>query len=126
MFKKKVRVYYYSSYSLSLRCLGRTGVPCPPLRGLSGVSSLFFSGCAVLWRVMWFGVGGVRGCGCGVLVYGGGPCSYLNRASPAPSPHCGLCTLILCAGTRDPLMHRWVARTIVMATLLVTYPHVCE
>ena len=32
----------------------------------------------------------------------------------------------LCAGTRDPLMHRWVARTIVMATLLVTYPHVCE
>ena len=23
-------VYYYSSYSLSLHCLGRTGVPCPP------------------------------------------------------------------------------------------------
>ena len=56
----------------------------------------------------------------------GGPWSYLNRASPAPSSHFGLCTLILCAGTREPLMHRWVARTIVMATLLVTYPHVCE
>ena len=56
----------------------------------------------------------------------GGPCSYLNRASPALSSHCGLCTLILCAGTRNPLMHWWVARTIVMATLLMTYPHVCE
>ena len=50
----------------------------------------------------------------------------LGRARPAPSSHCGLYKLILCAGTRDPLMHRWVARTIVMATLLVTYPHVCE
>ena len=79
---------------------------------------------------MWFGVGGGRAWGWGwgyvVLVYGGGPCSYLNRASTAPSSHCGLCTLILCAGTRDLLMHRWVARNIVMATLLVTYPHVCE
>ena len=67
-----VIVYYYSSYSLSLHRLGRTGVPCPPLRVFSGVSSLFFSGCAVLWRVMWFGVGGGRawGWGCGVLVYG--------------------------------------------------------
>ena len=40
-----------------------------------------------------------------------GSCSYLNRASPAPSSHCGLCTLILCAGTRKPLIHRWVEAT---------------
>ena len=114
---------------MCLPCLGGTGVSCPPLCILSGVSSLFFSllfvlsyggSCDLVWGVGW-GWGG-----CGVLVYGGVPCSYLNRDSPAPSSHCGLCTLILCAGTRDPLMHRWVARTIVMATLLVTYPHVCE
>ena len=53
-------------------------------------------------------------------------CSYLNSANPAPSSHCGLCTLILCAGTRDPRIHRWVARTKVMAILLLTYLHVFE
>ena len=35
--------------------------------------------------------------GVGGLVVGG-ECSYLNSANPAPSSHCGLCTLILCAG----------------------------
>ena len=44
-----VIVYYYSSYSLSLHCLGRTGVPYPPLCVSSGVWSPFFSGYAVLW-----------------------------------------------------------------------------
>ena len=128
-----VIVYCYSSYSLNLHCLGRTEVPCPPLCVSSGVWSLFLSGYAVLWggHVVWCG----RRVGVGVGGWGGGgwcaclwgcPCSHLNRASPAPSSHCGLCTLILCAGTRDPLMHRWVARTIVMATLLMRYPHVCE
>ena len=53
-------------------------------------------------------------------------CSYLNSANPAPSSHFGLCTLILCAGTRDPWIHQWVASTKVMATLLLTYPHVFE
>ena len=60
LFILNVIVYYYSSYSLSLHCLGRTGVPCPPLCVSSGTCSLFISGCAVLWRVMWFGVGGGR------------------------------------------------------------------
>ena len=88
------------------------------------------SGYAVLWGacgLVWE-EGGRRGGGGGLvcLCMRGVPCSYRNRASTAPSSHCGLCTLILCAGTCDPLMHRWVARTIVMATLLVTYPHVCE
>ena len=48
-FLKNVIVYYYSSYSLSLHCLGRTGVPCPPLCVSFGVCSLLFYGCAVLW-----------------------------------------------------------------------------
>ena len=74
----------------------------------------------------WRGGGGWGGGGGGVVVWGLRPAIYLNRARPAPSSHCGLCTLILCAGIRDPLMHLWVARTIVMETLLVTYPHVCE
>ena len=120
-----VIVYCYSSYSLNLHCLGRTEVPCPPLCVSSGVCSLFLSGYAVLWGacgLVWE-EGGRGGMACLCM---GGPCSYLNMASPAPSSHCGLYTLILCAGNRDPLMHRWVARTIVMATLLMTYPHVCE
>ena len=45
----KVIVYCYSSYSLGLHCMGRTGVPCPPIRVSSGVCSLSLSGCAVLW-----------------------------------------------------------------------------
>ena len=34
--------------------------------------------------------------------------AYLNRFSPAPSSHCGRCTLIRCAGTRDPCMQHSV------------------
>ena len=50
----------------------------------------------------------------------------LNRLIPAPSYHCGHWTLILCAGTLDPWMHRCVACTKLMATLLLTYPHILE
>ena len=49
--------------------------------------------------------------------------AYLKRLSPAPSSHCGRWMLILCAGTLDPRMHRCVARTKVMAILILTYPH---
>ena len=81
--------------------------------------------CVWAMSVWWGGREGVGGGIFGVIVCGVYR-SYLNRASPAPSSHCGLCTLILCAGTREPLMHRWVACTNVLATLLVTYPHVFE
>ena len=53
-------------------------------------------------------------------------CTYLKRLSQAPSSHCGRLTLILCASTLDPRMHRCVARTKVMANLLLTYPHVLK
>ena len=52
--------------------------------------------------------------------------AYLNNARPDPSSHCGFCTLILCAGTRDPLMHRCAARTKVIAILLLLYPRIFE
>ena len=80
-FVLNVIVYYYSSYSLSLSCLGRTGVPCPPLCVLSGVSSLFFYGCAVVWRVVWFGVGVGRARGGGVCVC---VCASLISCPEAP------------------------------------------
>ena len=57
---------------------------------------------------------------------GGALRAYLKRLSPAPSSHWGRCTLIQCTGTRDPCMQRWVARTKVIAILLLTYPHVFE
>ena len=97
-------------------CLLRCG-----LFSLSLFMLAFGRACDLLWEEGWRGGRGVV-----CLCMRGFPALYLNRASPAPSSHCGLCTLILCAGTRDPLMHRWVARTSVMATLLVTYPHVYE
>ena len=52
--------------------------------------------------------------------------AYLNWSSPVPSSHCGRCTLTRCARTQDPHMQRWVARTKVIAILLLTYPHVFE
>ena len=51
---------------------------------------------------------------------------YLNRFSPAPSSHCGRCTLIWCAGTWDLSMQPWVEHTKVIAILLLTYLHVLE
>ena len=58
-----------------------------------------------------WGVGLVEG-SCFVVVWN----AYLNSARTAPSSHCGLCTLILCAVTRDPLMHQCVARTKVIGS----------
>ena len=66
------------------------------------------------------GVGWVGGLGCG------GVESLPEQSQACPISHCSLCTLILCAGTRDPLMHRCVARTEVISILLLTYPHVFE
>ena len=74
----------------------------------------------------------VGGCMCGFGVLEGVGCyfdpwlAYLNRFSPVASSHCGRCTLIQCAGTRDPCMQRWVTRTKVIAILLLTYQHVFE
>ena len=51
---------------------------------------------------------------------------YMNRLIPAPSYYCGRRTLILCAGTLDPWMHRWVELTKVMTILLLIYPQVLE
>ena len=54
----------------------------------------------------------------------GGPCrAYLKRLSPSPSSHWGRCTLIRCAVTQDQCMRR-VARTKVIAILLLTYQHI--
>ena len=64
-----VIVYCYSSYSLSLHCLGGTGVPFPPLYVSSGVWSLFLSGYAFLWGacgLVWE-KGGRRGGGGGLV-----------------------------------------------------------
>ena len=48
--------------------------------------------------------------------------AYLKRLSPPPSSHWVQCTLIQCADNRDPCMQRWVARTKVIAILLLMYP----
>ena len=57
----------------------------------------------------------------------GEPCfAYLKMFIPASSSHGGRCTLIRCAGTRDPCMQRWVVRTKVIAILILMYPHVLE
>ena len=80
-----------------------------------------------LW---WMAV--VVGCMRGNEVSGGvfwlwEPCrAYLKRFSPAPSSHWGCCTMIWCAVTWDPCMQRWVARTKVIAILILTYTHVLQ
>ena len=50
--------------------------------------------------------------------------AYLNMFIMVPSSQSGRCTLILCARTLDPRMHRFVARTIVIAILLLMYAHI--
>ena len=50
----------------------------------------------------------------------------LKRLISEPSSHCGRWTLILFSVTLDSLMHRCVAHTKVMETVLLTYPHVLE
>ena len=52
--------------------------------------------------------------------------AYLERFIPAPSSHCGRCTLIRCAGTQDPCLQRCVARTRDITILLFKYPHVFD
>ena len=101
------------------------GLPCPPL---SVFSAPFYSVCPLcLW---WLVV--VGGCMHGIGVSAGAGCycdtwrAYLNRFSPAPSSQCRRCTLIGCAGTRDPRIQRWMAHNKVIAILLLTYPHVFE
>ena len=87
--------------------------------------------CAVSSLCLWWLVV-VGGCMHGIGELGGvgwfcEPWSaFLNRFSPAPSSHCGRCTLIRCAGTQDPRMKWWVTRTKVIAILLLTYLHVFE
>ena len=88
-----------------------------PVPSSSLVTLCFLLFCPSVQSGFLYGVGGS-----GV----GGVCSYLNGDYLALSSHCGLCTLILCAGTLDPRIHWWVARTKVMVILLLTYPHVFE
>ena len=52
--------------------------------------------------------------------------AYLNRLRLALYSHCGRWTLILCANTVDPLLHRCLACTKVMVIILLKYPHVLE
>ena len=85
----------------------------------------WYVSCAIVGHcdfVYWFSEGWMQGGG-GVMVV---VRAYLNNARPDPSSHCGLCTLILCVGTRDPLIHRCVACTKVILILLLTYPQVLE
>ena len=46
--------------------------------------------------------GGMGEKGVGMVIWG----PHLKRFSPAPSSHWGRCTLIRCAGTRDPRKQR--------------------
>ena len=86
---------------------------------------------AVYLLCLWWSVV-VGGCMWGIGVSGGVVLlcepwrAYLNMFSPATSSHCGRFTLIRYAGTRDPRMQWWVARTKVITILLLTYPHVFE
>ena len=110
----------------------------PPLVCLSGslvFSGIFcVSGCypvvprislcqigpsALGWLICWGGVRTSSG-----LRISWSP--YLKRLIPAPSSHDRRWILILCAGTINPRMHRFVARTKVMANLLLTYLHNLE
>ena len=78
----------------------------------------------VCWLVSGVGMGGVGWRGRGVCIDSWVP--HLKRFIPATYSHWGRCTLILCTGTRDTHKKRCVARTKVMATLLLTYPHSYE
>ena len=97
--------------------------PFPP--SMSSHSHFYLVCTLCLW---WLVVVGGCMCGFGVSAGVGGYCdtwsAYLNSFSPAPSYHCGRCKMIRCAGTRDPCMQWWKARTKVIAILLLTYPHV--
>ena len=54
-------------------------------------------------------------------------CGYIkSRISITLVRATNRCTLIRCAGTRDPRMQRLVARTKAIEILLLMYPHVFE
>ena len=129
-------------YSGEMRCLGEwvvcgsPGVPTwrvwtlrhPPTGSAAHWSSALAPGilvCSSGWRC-WTGLFGGNEVSkeVGFLWYPWH--AYLKRLSPAPSSHWGLCTLIRCAGTRNPRMQERVARTKVIAILLLTYLHVLE
>ena len=94
-----------------------------PLLCLQDTLVFFVFSLCLWWLVV------VGGCMRGIEVSGGVGClcetwsAYLNSFSPVPSSHWGCCTLIWCAGTQDPCMQQWVARTKVISILLLTYPH---
>ena len=69
--------------------------------------------------VGWFGVEVSRG-------FGFSQRAYMKRFSPAPSSHCGHCTLILCSDTLDPRIQRCMAHTKMMAIILLMFPKVLE
>ena len=136
----KVIVYVNSNVYLLYHLQGGTDVLCyllllpvqaafPPwcLSASLGVAPVPLSALESLWFFAdWTGfMGGVGGWLVGVCQFDV-LSAYLNRANPAPSSHCGLCTLILCAGNIYPRIHRCVARTKVMAILLLKYSHVFE
>ena len=70
------------------------------LISIVGVASDFPPVQGVCWLVSGVGLGCVGWRGSGVCIDSWGP--HLKRFIPAPSSHCGRCTLIRCAGTRDP------------------------
>ena len=51
---------------------------------------------------------------------------YLKRFNPDTPPHWGLFMIIRITGTQKPQIHQWVYSTIVMATLMMTSPNVCQ
>jgi hypothetical protein len=57
---------------------------------------------------------------------GHGQNKHTNDGRPAPSSHWGHRMLILCAGTRLPLTHRCIARTMAMLSRALTHSHTCE
>ena len=81
-----------------------------PLLSCRLAPSVFSSRFGLLWGIYFleWGVGGfLFVCVCwrgreGLFTW----CAYRKRLSPTPSPHWGRCTLIRCAGTRDPRMQR--------------------
>ena len=126
--------WYYGLYPW-----GGGGVPCPPLCVLVVPSYylpviFYMSVCypVVHCRSMFLIGPSTLGC---IRVRGGLRTSsgirisrraYLKRLRPALSSQWRRWTLILCTGTVDPRMHRCVARTKLMATLLLTYPNFLE
>ena len=135
----QIFILFFKTYMLlywvyALYPHGGVGVPCTPLSNvmdpLCDLSShVFTTSCLLvlsyrflcrfrpsdlMYLRFWGGVEALLGLGISQR-------AYLNRLSPVLPCHCRRWTLILCAGTLDPQMHRCVARTKVMAILLLNY-----